>query len=106
MWKTPAFFLTHPLSVAAFGRECAYRGVPPVVVNLFGAQFITWRGIPIIPSDKVRWRKGKTKFILVRTGESVQGVVGLYQPGLVGERTEACRCGSPASTARGSRPTW
>lgn len=86
VWKTPAFFLTHPLGVAAFGREATYRGVPPVVVNLFGAQFITWRGIPIIPSDKVPVEKGKTKFILVRTGEERQGVVGLYQPGLVGEQ--------------------
>ena len=60
--------------------------MPPVVVNLFGAQFITWRGIPIIPSDKVPVEKGKTKFILVRTGEERQGVVGLYQPGLVGEQ--------------------
>ena len=87
VWKTPSFFLTHPLGVAAFGREATYRGVPPVVVNMYGAQFITWRGIPIIPSDKVPVEKGKTKFILVRTGEERQGVVGLYQPGLVGEQS-------------------
>ncbi|GAB3026760.1 family 2A encapsulin nanocompartment shell protein [Mycobacterium bourgelatii] len=86
VWKTPSFFLTHPLGVAAFGREATYRGVPPVVVNLFGAQFITWRGIPIVPSDKVPVEDGKTKFILVRTGEERQGVVGLFQPGLVGEQ--------------------
>ncbi len=49
VWKTPSFFLTHPLAIAAFGREATYRGVPPVVVSLFGAQFITWRGIPLIP---------------------------------------------------------
>ena len=30
--------------------------------------------------------KGKTKFILLRTGEERQGVVGLYQPGLAGEQ--------------------
>src|ERR1700760_1836854 len=81
VWKTPSFILTHPLGVAAFGR-----GAPPVVVSLFGAQFITWRGIPIIPSDKVPVEKSKTKFILVRTGEERQGVVGLFQPGLVGEQ--------------------
>ena len=86
VWKTPSFFLTHPLGVAAFGREATYRGVPPVVVSLFGAQFITWRGIPIIPSDKVPVEDGKTKVILVRTGEERQGVVGLFQPGLVGEQ--------------------
>jgi hypothetical protein len=86
VWKTPGFLLTHPLGVAAFGREATYRGVPPVVVSLFGAQFITWRGIPIVPSDKVPVEDGKTKFILVRTGEERQGVVGLFQPGLVGEQ--------------------
>jgi Type 2A encapsulin shell protein SrpI-like len=86
VWKTPGFFLTHPLGVAAFGREATRRGVPPVVVSLFGAQFITWRGIPIIPSDKVPVEKSTTTFILVRTGEERQGVVGLFQPGLVGEQ--------------------
>ncbi len=86
VWKTPGFFLTHPLGVAAVGREATRRGVPPVVVNLFGAQFITWRGIPIIPSDKVPVQDSKTKFILIRTGEERQGVVGLSQPGLVGEQ--------------------
>lgn len=85
VWKTPSFFLTHPLGIAAFGREATYR-VPPPVVSLFGAQFITWRGIPLIPSDKVPVEDGKTKFILVRTGEERQGVVGLFQPGLVGEQ--------------------
>ena len=86
VWKTPAFFLTNPLGVAAFGREATRRGVPPPVVSLFGAQFITWRGIPIVPSDKVAVEDGKTRFILVRTGEERQGVVGLFQPGLVGEQ--------------------
>jgi Phage capsid-like protein len=86
VWKTPSFFLTHPQGIAAFGREATYRGVPPVVVSLFGAQFITWRGIPLIPSDKVPVEDGKTKIILVRTGEERQGVVGLFQPGLVGEQ--------------------
>ncbi|MGB3485706.1 MAG: family 2A encapsulin nanocompartment shell protein [Mycobacterium sp.] len=86
VWKTPGFILTHPLGVAAFGREATRRGVPPVVVNLFGGNFITWRGIPIIPSDKVPVEDGKTKFILIRTGEERQGVVGLFQPGLVGEQ--------------------
>jgi Phage capsid-like protein len=86
VWKTPSFFLTHPQAIAAFGREATYRGVPPATVSLFGAQFITWRGIPLIPSDKVPLQESKTKFILVRTGEERQGVVGLFQPGLVGEQ--------------------
>ncbi|MBF0461208.1 MAG: hypothetical protein HQL87_07415 [Magnetococcales bacterium] len=86
VWKEPAFFLTHPLAIAAFGRECTRRGVPPPTVSLFGAQFLTWRGLPLIPSDKVPVADGKTKVILLRVGEKRQGVVGLYQPGLVGEQ--------------------
>ncbi len=87
VWKEPGFFLLHPLAIAAFGRECTRRGVPPPTVSLFGSQFITWRGIPLIPSDKVPIEKNKTKIILLRTGESRQGVVGLYQPGLPGEQS-------------------
>ena len=85
VWKEPAFFLAHPLAIAAFGRECTRRGVPPAIVTLFGSQFLTWRGLPLIPSDKLRVTKGKTNILLLRTGESRQGVVGLYQPNLTGE---------------------
>jgi hypothetical protein len=87
VWKEPAFFLTHPEGVAAFGRECTRRGVPPTTVSMFGSQFLTWRGLPIVPSDKVPLEDGKTKFILLRTGEPRQGVVGLFQPGLAGEQS-------------------
>jgi Phage capsid-like protein len=87
VWKEPAFFLTHPLAIAAFGRECTRRGVPPATVSLFGSQFITWRGLPLIPSDKVPLADGKTKVLLLRVGEKRQGIVGLFQPGLSGEQT-------------------
>lgn len=87
VWKEPAFFLTHPDAIAAFGRECTRRGVPPPTVSLFGSQFLTWRGLPLIPSDKVRVEDGKTKILLLRVGDKRQGVVGLYQPGLAGEQS-------------------
>jgi len=87
VWKEPGFFLLHPLAIAAFGRECTRRGVPPPTASLFGSQFLTWRGIPLIPSDKVPIVDNKTKILLVRTGESRQGVVGLYQPNLSGQQT-------------------
>ncbi|WP_047539785.1 family 2A encapsulin nanocompartment shell protein [Methylotenera versatilis] len=87
VWKEPAFFLAHPQAIAAFGRECTRRGVPPPTVSLFGSQFITWRGVPIIPCDKLKVTKGKTNILLLRTGESRQGVVGLYQPNLPGQQT-------------------
>jgi hypothetical protein len=101
VWKEPAFFLAHPRAIAAFGRECTRRGVPPATVSLFGSPFITWRGIPIIPSDKLRVGEGKdegkghgkgegksggtTNILLLRTGEKKRGVIGLFQPGLPGE---------------------
>ena len=85
VWKEPAFFLAHPQAIAAFGREATRRGTPPPTVSLFGSQFITWRGIPLIPCDKVKVVNGKTSILLLRTGESRQGVVGLYQPNLTGE---------------------
>ena len=87
VWKEPGFFLLHPLAIAAFGRECTRRGVPPPTVSLFGSQFLTWRGLPLIPSDKVPVEDGKSKILLLRTGESRQGVIGLYQPGLPGEQS-------------------
>ena len=87
VWKEPAFFLAHPQAIAAFGRECTRRGVPPPTVSLFGSQFITWRGVPLIPCDKLKVTGGKTNILLLRTGESRQGVVGLYQPNLPGQQT-------------------
>src|SRR6476620_3085409 len=86
VWKEPGFFLLHPLAIAAFGRECTRRGVPPPTTSLFGSQFLTWRGVPLIPSDKLPIVKGKSKIILLRVGDKRQGVVGLFQPGLAGEQ--------------------
>jgi hypothetical protein len=85
VWKEPAFFLAHPQAIAAFGRECTRRGVPPATVSIHGSQFITWRGVPIFPTDKLNIEGGKTSIVLLRVGEERQGVVGLYQPGLPGE---------------------
>lgn len=89
VWKEPSFFLAHPRAIAAFGRECTRRGVPPPTVTLFGSPFLTWRGVPLIPSDKiaVRGKDHTSKILLVRVGEKKQGVVGLFQPGLPGEQS-------------------
>lgn len=95
VWKEPSFFLAHPRAIAAFGRECTQRGVPPPTVILFGSPFLTWRGIPIIPCDKLhvdgqaksKSHGGKTNILLIRVGEKKQGVIGLFQPGLPGEQT-------------------
>lgn len=93
VWKSPAFFIAHPRAIAAFERECTWRGVPPETTDLFGTKVILWRGVPVIPSDKVEIQGqyltnrgvGITNIILVRTGEKEQGVVGLHQAGIPGE---------------------
>ena len=85
VWKEPAFFLAHPRAIAAFGRECTRRGVPPPTVTLFGTPMLTWRGLPIVPTDKLHVSGNKTDILLMRTGEKKRGVVGLFQPGLPGE---------------------
>lgn len=94
VWKKPAFFLAHPRAIAAFGRECTRRGVPPPTVNLFGSPFITWRGVPIVPCDKLliegktrtHLPSGTTNILLMRVGEKEQGVIGLHQPGIPDEQ--------------------
>jgi Phage capsid-like protein len=85
VWKEPAFFLAHPRAIAAFARECTRRGVPPPTMTIFGNPFLTWRGLPIVPSDKVAIKADKTNILLLRTGEKKQGAVGLFQPGIPGE---------------------
>ncbi len=89
VWKKPAFFLAHPKAIAAFGRECTRRGVPPPTVQLFGVPFLTWRGVPLVPSDKLALKVNKntatTSILLLRVGENEQGVVGLQKAGVAGE---------------------
>jgi hypothetical protein len=89
VWKEPAFFLAHPRAIAAFARECTRRGVPPPTLTIFGSPFLTWRGIPLVPSDKVPIdaKTNRSSILLLRTGEKKQGVIGLFQPGLPGEQT-------------------
>jgi hypothetical protein len=52
---------------------------------MFGSAFLTWRGVPLVPCDKLAVKGEKTNILLVRTGEKKQGVVGLFQPGIPGE---------------------
>jgi len=91
VWKKPAFFLAHPRAIAAFGRECTRRGVPPVSIQMFGSPFITWRGVPLVPCNKLEVKGaaggiGTTNILLMRVGEQEQGVVGLHQTGIPGEQ--------------------
>ncbi|GAA2595116.1 family 2B encapsulin nanocompartment shell protein [Streptomyces axinellae] len=89
VWKQPGYFVAHPRAIAAFGRECTRRGVPPVIDTSFGSPLLTWRGVPLLPSDKVRLNgpegAGTSEILLIRTGEAERGVVGLRPSGVPDE---------------------
>ncbi|MFC5185156.1 family 2B encapsulin nanocompartment shell protein [Actinomadura harenae] len=86
VWKEPAFFLAHPRAIAAFGRECSRQGVYPEPVEVQGHHLPAWRGVPIYPCNKIPVSRTRTSSImLMRTGESAQGVVGLHRTGLQDE---------------------
>ncbi|MCM1965323.1 family 2B encapsulin nanocompartment shell protein [Streptomyces sp. NPDC002812] len=76
-------FLAHPRTIAAIGREMNARGLYPDHVDVGGQQVPAWRGVPILPCNKIPITKENTSSILaMRTGEDNQGVIGLRQTGL------------------------
>ncbi|MGK3985724.1 family 2B encapsulin nanocompartment shell protein [Sorangium sp. So ce136] len=78
--------LAHPLAIAAFGRECSRRGLYPQTVELNGTTVRSWRGVPLLPCDKIPiTRGGATSILVMRTGLEDQGVVGLHQTGIPDE---------------------
>src|SRR2546423_12450365 len=80
------FFLAHPRTIAAFGRECNARGLYPIGADINGRQVPAWRGVPIFPCNKIPITDRRTSSIIVlRTGEDNQGVVGLHQTGIPDE---------------------
>ncbi|MEU6389724.1 family 2B encapsulin nanocompartment shell protein [Streptomyces sp. NPDC046939] len=85
------FYLAHPRTIAAIGREFNARGLYPDHVDVGGQQVPAWRGVPILPCNKIPITKERTSSILaMRTGLEEQGVIGLrqtdlpdeYEPGL------------------------
>lgn len=84
--RNPQFLLAHPRAIAAFGRECNRLGLYPQSIDMGGHMVPTWRGIPLLPCNKIPVTKDQTSSILVlRTGEHNQGVVGLHQTGIPDE---------------------
>ncbi|MFC8128394.1 family 2B encapsulin nanocompartment shell protein [Streptomyces sp. NPDC057302] len=78
--------LAHPRTIAAIGREFNARGIYPDHVDLGGQQVPAWRGVPILPCNKIPVTKEQTSSILaMRIGEDNQGVIGLHQTGLPDE---------------------
>ncbi|MGW7368783.1 family 2B encapsulin nanocompartment shell protein, partial [Streptomyces sp. NPDC054841] len=77
------FFLAHPRTIAAIGREFNARGLYPDHVDVGGQQVPAWRQVPILPCNKIPISKESTSSILaMRTGEDNQGVIGLRRTGL------------------------
>ncbi|KIF06464.1 Crp/Fnr family transcriptional regulator [Streptomyces sp. RSD-27] len=77
------FLFAHPKTIAAIGREFNARGLYPDHVDLGGQQVPAWRGVPILPCNKIPITKENTSSILaMRIGEDNQGVIGLRQTGL------------------------
>ncbi|MCP2334756.1 family 2B encapsulin nanocompartment shell protein [Actinomadura rupiterrae] len=80
------FYLAHPRTIAAFGRECTRQGVYPGVVERFGRRVTAWRGVPIFPCDKIRVTdRGTSSVLAMRIGEDDQGVIGLHRTGIPDE---------------------
>ncbi|MFF4344445.1 family 2B encapsulin nanocompartment shell protein [Kitasatospora sp. NPDC001540] len=80
------FFLAHPKTIAALGREFNARGLYPDTVDIQGHKVPAWRGVPILPCNKIPITPENTSSILVlRTGEDNQGVIGLHQTGIPDE---------------------
>jgi hypothetical protein len=84
------FLLAHPRAIAAFRRQCTARGVLPDTVEVAGDAGSTvhtgWRGVPLLPCDKVPIStRGTTSVLAVRTGEPDSGVCGLRPAELADE---------------------
>ena len=80
------FFLAHPRTIAAFSRECNKRGIYPPTIEHQGSKVLAWRGVPILPSDKIPISQARTSSILaMRTGLEDQGVIGLTKTGIPDE---------------------
>lgn len=77
VWIKPTFYLMHPNSLSQFCRACNAQSLNTGTVELFGYSFVTWRGLPIITSDKIPHDKN-TQIFLIRTGTKDSGVVQLY----------------------------
>ncbi len=86
VWKNPGFILAHPEAIAAFRDECSRQGIVPETIHVPGGRLSAWRGVPIYPCWKIPISEHRTTSIMVmRTGESDRGVIGLRKTGLVDE---------------------
>jgi hypothetical protein len=74
------FIFAHPRAIAAFRRECSRQGLYPTDADINGQRVAAWRGIPMLPCNKIPITDSNTSSILaMRTGQDDQGVIGLHQ---------------------------
>ncbi|MBG0832630.1 cyclic nucleotide-binding domain-containing protein [Planomonospora sp. ID67723] len=86
VWKNPTVMFAHPKAIAAFARQCNSQGIYPQSVEVNGQKAPAWRGVPMLPCNKIPVSGGGLSSIMVmRLGEKEQGVVGLRRTGLVDE---------------------
>ncbi|QPP10011.1 cyclic nucleotide-binding domain-containing protein [Streptomyces bathyalis] len=86
VWKEPSVILANPKAIAAFGRECSRRGIQPDSTDVEGHRLPAWRGVPVLPCNKIPVsQEGTTSVMVMRTGQENQGVVGLHQTGIPDE---------------------
>ncbi|WP_432590132.1 family 2B encapsulin nanocompartment shell protein [Streptomyces sp. HD1123-B1] len=86
VWKEPGLILAHPRAIAAIGREFNSRGICPQSAEVNGHALPAWRGVPILPCNKIPvTASGVTSLLALRTGEENQGVIGLHRTGIPDE---------------------
>jgi hypothetical protein len=81
----PRYLLAHPRAIAAFARRCNLAGLRPgtAAVGEERRPVLSWRGVPLLPCDKLPISPDQETTILVlRPGEDRQGVIGLRPAGL------------------------
>jgi len=49
--------------------------------NCSETPFLTWRGVPLIPANKLEVKNNSSSILLLRVGEAEQGAVGLQKTG-------------------------
>jgi hypothetical protein len=107
VWKMPDLFVMHPEALHSFRDEANTRGLTLETVTMFGAAFSCWRGIPILPTNKLHLTsldgadvdvaqsdfqarkpgESRTDVLLMRVGEKKQGVLSLYARDVAGTAT-------------------
>jgi CRP-like cAMP-binding protein len=84
--RSTRLMFAHPRTIAAIGREWNRRGIYPVSADVNGSALPAWRGVPILPCNKIPISADQTSSIIaMRIGEDDQGVVGLHQVGIPDE---------------------